>query len=279
MEYPLINIITRASRPNYFKLNYESIHTQTYGKFNHIVTYETQEMYNYLKEFDKNGRMSLVKVPNRRRIPSLKVSWNHNPQTDSYLNPDHDYMDYQYDKVEDFKEIHLPVDPIIFKNPKTGDPAFVPSETWREHAIHFPYDNYLKLAERAVKGGWVMYVDDDDVLYDNNVLEKISNMIMSHDEDTFHINTYVYPSGNPIPDETRREIYKVGFPFVHRQISTANLLFHSKYMDYTYWDEWSSSDYRCAVSLREAIPKLNVTEIIAIRLVSGTSGGSRDDLS
>jgi len=279
MEYPLINIITRASRPNYFKLNYESIHSQTYGKFNHIVTYETQEMYDYLKEFDKNGRMTLVRVPNKRRIPNLKVSWNHNPQTESYLNPDHDYLDYQYDEVEDYKDIHLPVDPIIFINPITGIESSVPNETWREHAIHFPYDSYLKIAERAVKGGWIMYLDDDDVLYNNEVLDRLSKVILDHDEDTFHINTFEYPDGSQIPDLNRRQVYKVGFPFVHRQISSVSMLFHSKYMDYTYWDEWSSSDFRCAVSLREAIPKLNITDIVAVRLTSGTNGGSREDLS
>ena len=56
------------------------------------------------------------------------------------------------------------------------------------------------------------------------------------------------------------------------------MCFHSKYADYTYWDEWSSADYRTATSLREAIPDLNVSDLIAVKLTRGTNGGSTDDL-
>ena len=92
MEGPTINIITRASRINFFKLNYESIHNQTYTNVNHIVTYETPEMYDKLKHYKD---ITLVKVPHKSKIKGLVVSWNHNVKTDNYLNPDHEFLDYQ----------------------------------------------------------------------------------------------------------------------------------------------------------------------------------------
>ena len=65
---------------------------------------------------------------------------------------------------------------------------------------------------------------------------------------------------------------------MHRQVSGVCLCFHTKYSDSTYWDEWSSADYRTATSLREATKDLNISGLIAVKLTAGTHGGSTDDL-
>jgi|TARA_B110000879_G_scaffold112875_1_gene150686 hypothetical protein len=282
MEGPVINIITRASRINFFKLCYESIHNQTYGNVNHIVTYETPAMYDKLKHYKD---ITLVKVPHKAKIKGLVVSWNHNIKTDNYLNPDHEFLDYQVlNSGKDhsnnrFVNEHKPVDEDFYEW-ETGDihTHGTGNQTWREYGTHAPYNWYLKIAEKALVPGWVMYVDDDDQLNGKSTLLKVVEEILDNDKDTLHIFRFAYPNGELIPDDMRKEMYRVGYPFVHKQLSGVNLCFPTKYSDYTYWDEWSSADYRTAKSLREIIPNLNISDLVAVKLTRGTNGGLLNDI-
>lgn len=282
MEGPVINIITRASRINFFKLCYESIHNQTYGNVNHIVTYETPAMYDKLKHYKD---ITLVKVPHKAKIKGLVVSWNHNIKTDNYLNPDHEFLDYQVlDHGKDhsnnrFVDEHKDVQPSHFEHQigevqwhSTGD------KTWREYGTHAPYNWYLKIAEKALIPGWVMYVDDDDQLNSRLTLESVVDEINSNDEDTLHVFRFTYPNGDLIPDDFRVQMYRKDYPFVHKQVSGVNICFPTKYSDYTYWDEWSSADYRTARSLREIIPNLNISDLVSVKLTNGTNGGLQTDI-
>ena len=282
MKEPLINIITRASRINFFKLCYESIHNQNYSNINHIVTYETPEMYDKLKHYKD---ITLVKVPHKAKIKGLVVSWNHNIKTDNYLNPDHEFLDYQVlDHYNDhsnnrFVDEHKSVEPSFYKyqvgevdTHSTGD------VTWREYGTHAPYNWYLKIAEKALLPGWVMYVDDDDQLFDNDTLKNVANTINENDEDTLHVFRFMYPNGDLIPDDFRLGMYRIDYPFVHKQVSGVNICFPTKYSDYTYWDEWSSADYRTAKSLREIIPNLNISDLVSVKLTNGTNGGLLNDI-
>lgn len=282
MEGPVINIITRASRINFFKLCYESIHNQTYGNVNHIVTYETPAMYDKLKHYKD---ITLVKVPHKAKIKGLVVSWNHNIKTDNYLNPDHEFLDYQVlDHGKDhsnnrFVDEHKDVQPSHYEHQmndvqwhSTGD------KTWREYGTHAPYNWYLKIAEKALIPGWVMYVDDDDQLNSRLTLESVVDEINSNDEDTLHVFRFTYPNGDLIPDDFRVQMYRKDYPFVHKQVSGVNICFPTKYSDYTYWDEWSSADYRTARSLREIIPNLNISDLVTVKLTNGTNGGLQTDI-
>jgi len=282
MEGPTINIITRASRINFFKLNYESIHSQTYTNVNHIVTYETPEMYDKLRHYKD---ITLVKVPHKAKIKGLVVSWNHNIKTDNYLNPDHEFLDYQVlDHYNDhsnnrFVDEHKPVEESFYKcEVGNVDTHSTGNQTWREYGTHAPYNWYLKIAEKALLPGWVMYVDDDDQLNGSDTLSNVVDEIMNYDEDTLHIFRFTYPDGSLIPDDLRVKMYRVGYPFVHKQVSGVCLCFPTKYSDYTYWDEWSSADYRTAKALREIIPNLNISDLVAVKLTNGTNGGLLKDI-
>jgi hypothetical protein len=281
-NYPTINIITRASRKNFFKLNYNSISKQTYGNVNHIVTYETPEMFEFLKQFKG---LTLVKVPHKSKIKGLVVSWNHNIKTDKYLTPNHEFLDYQaldHNETHDnnrFMGEHKDVEPSKYEW-RDGNNKYhlTGSKTWREYATHAPYNWYLKIAEKHLKPGWVMYVDDDDQLNGKTTLQSVVDELNHHNKHTLHIFRFKYPNGEVIPDDLRVKAYRAGFPFVHRQVSGVCLCFPTEYVDYTYWDEWSSADYRTATSLREAIPNLNISKLIAVKLTNGTNGGSVEDL-
>lgn len=279
------NVVTRASRKNYFKICYDSIHCQTYKNFKHIVTYETEEMHDYLKQFEG---LTLVKVPNKRRIEGLQVTWRHNCNTEDYLNPDHEFLDYQaLNREEDhgnniYVNDKVELDPLVIKTPPENGIAYhhTGKATWREYGIHAPYNWYLKIAEKAFEeDAWIIYVDDDDQLFDKTILDKLQKTIVDYgSEDVLHINQFTYPNGDLIPDNLRCKLYSHGFPFVHRMVSTVCLCYHSKYSDYTYWDEWSSADYRTARALREIIPNLNISDLVAVKLTNGTNGGLLNDI-
>jgi len=279
---PIINIITRVSRKNFFKLNYNSIVNQTYKNVNHIVTYETSEMFEFLKQFKG---LTLVKVPHKVKIEGLVVSWNHNIKTDKYLHPNHEFLDYRaldHNETRDdnrFKGEHKDVDEDQYKW-RDGNNLYhlTGKKTWREYATHAPYNWYLKIAEKSLQPGWVMYVDDDDQLNGEGTLQSVVDELKQHDEDTLHIFRFKYPNGEVVPDDLRVKAYRAGFPFVHRQVSGVCLCFPTKYADYTYWDEWSSADYRTATSLREVIPNLNISKTVTVKLTIGTNGGSMVDL-
>ena len=279
----LFNIVTRASRKNYFKICYDSIHSQTYKKFRHIVTYETEEMREYLEQFDD---LVLVKVPHKRKIPGLSICSMYNQCTEDYLNPDYDFLDYKVLNREEtweeniYKEDRVKVKQISIDTPtKDGiNKWFTPPEAWRQYYYHFPYNSYLKIAEKEFQDGWVIYIDDDDQLFESTTLEKLNKTIIDYGtEDVLHINQWEYPNGDLIPNEHYSFLYSHGFPFVWAQMSSLCLLFHTKYADYTYWDEWSGGDFRTAVSLREKIGKINLTNILAAKLTDGIHLGNLED--
>jgi hypothetical protein len=279
------NIVTRASRSNYFKQCYDSIHNQTYKKFKHFVTYEDDSMKHYLEQFDD---LILVKVPSRRRIEGLVVAWNHNPSTDKYLNPNHELFNYRFlnsnETIEDnkYKNDSVGVENEGFPHPvRNGiNKTFTPDKTWVQYSKHAPYNTYLKIVEGYLDDdAWILYVDDDDKLTNNFILNTLNKIIVGYgSEDVLHINTLTFPNSTNFPNEEHKFLYQHGFPFIHGNIGTMNMCFHSKYKQYTYWDEWTGGDYRTITSLREAIGNINITETNIIETQNGSSGGSRKDL-
>ena len=62
-KQPLINILTRTSnRPNGFKINLESIHSQTYFNIRHLVTVDSDESEEYVKEYQKEYNFEYIRV-------------------------------------------------------------------------------------------------------------------------------------------------------------------------------------------------------------------------
>ena len=130
--------------------------------------------------------------------------------------------------------------------------------TYREFFRHFPYNLYLKIAEKELREGWVFYLDDDDVFMSDDTLKDMVGEINKFNSDTLHIFPWVYPSKEEMPRKDYREKYRLGHPFTRHQIGGTNLCFHTKYAEYTQWDEWGSSDYRTAKALEKVIPNKNI---------------------
>ena len=260
MDLPVINIITRVSRKNSFYRCYKSIHSQTYKNINHICTYASDDMKEFLDQFDT---IKLVRVPNLKRIDGLSYSYNHHPLTDNFISPNWEFMDRKLDDT--LVDTH-PVEPVRFEKDNYFCYSF--PQTMRKILIHSPYNSYLKIAEKEVKSGWVYYLDDDDYFIDLDFLENLVNEITKFDDNTIHIFKIQLPE--KISPEEKFWLHMTwGHPFIANEIGGSNFIFHSKFLDYTVWDEWSGADYRTAKNLERIIPNKNFIDKISIKAVIG----------
>lgn len=265
---PVINIVTRASRKNYFRRCYESVSRQTYKNINHICTFETEEMSIYLDNF---SNINKLKVPHYQRIPNLFYSYNHHDLVDDFVTPDYKFQQkLSHNTISEYRDRKLPVDKKVF-----GE--FVSSEyTNRPQHNHSPYNVYLKIAERRFEEGWVFYLDDDDFFYDDNFLSNLVDVINKYSDDTLHIFRTINQDGKIIPTDLNWNKMKSGHPVMLHKMGGSCYTFHTKYSDYTVWDEWSGADYRTAKSLEKVIPNKNFIELVSI--VFKSNGGQQVDI-
>ena len=269
---PLINIITRVSRKNYFYRCYKSIHTQTYKNINHICTYPDIQTGEFLSTFDN---ITTLRVPNLRRIEGMYYNYNHHALTDDFITPDWKFID---------KVPHTPGDDRdLFTSPVTEvkyqkDGFFCYSYPLSQRATfrHSPYNVYLKIAEKETKPGWVIYLDDDDYFVESDTLQKIVDQINLHDTNTIHLFRVEQELGKIKPSDRYWEYMKSGHPFMLHEVGGSNYVFHSKYLDYTVWDEWAGADYRTAKNLEKVVMNKNFVDVVIIKAIS--NGGSLVDL-
>lgn len=265
---PLINIITRVSRKNFFKRCHTSVINQTYKKINHICTYETEEMSKYLDDFPNVNKL---KVPHFSRIQNLFYSYNQHDVIDNFLSPDYAFQQkLAHNSIRDYRDRKIAVQ-------KKNFGIYTSSEfTNRPRFNHSPYNTYLKIAERKLQKGWIFYLDDDDFFYSSDFLSNLVDEIIRHDEDTIHVFRTINSEGKIIPTDNNWDKMKSGHPFMLHKMGGSCYCFHTKWSDYTVWDEWSGADYRTAKSLESVIPKKNFIDIISIQFKS--NGGENVDL-
>jgi hypothetical protein len=259
---PVVNIITRVSRTNLFENCRRSVEEQSYKNINHILTYETEFIGDHIKNKYNLSNISLCKVSKLKKLDGLYRSFTYNQY---FKQEDLDSWDYKlWDGVE-----------------KTSDRAEEGST--RMKSEHFPYESYMKMAEKRVKYGWVMYLDDDDILYDPNVIETlIADYITNHDIDTIHWFQCYDPSKADEVHQTDNGLFPRkyildhlcdGYPPALHSINSSSFIFHSKYLEYTAWDQWYGDDYRTAASLANRIPNKNSIYKPIVNLINGYGHG------
>ena len=155
-KLPVINIITRMSRKEGFSHCRKTIDNQTYKLINHIVTVETKENEDFVKSITDEKNTSICKVTPLSYVNNLHKSFWYN----------------QYTKVDEINKWQY----------KLWDGVEETSLIARYNGVrfkvnHFPFNLYLVKAERFVKDGWVIYLDDDDFLYNDKSIEEITPAI------------------------------------------------------------------------------------------------------
>tara|TARA_R110000772_G_scaffold163069_1_gene274190 strand:- start:490 stop:1122 length:633 start_codon:yes stop_codon:yes gene_type:complete len=144
-------------------------------------------------------------------------------------------------------------------------PKAIGAVNWR------PYNLYFNQIKHKLKEGWIMYVDDDDRLYDETTLYKILDIIDKNNEDTLIYFQMEYSNGNRLPVDNWNGIPRIN------QIGGSCFIFHTKYYDDAVWDEWSGGDFRVIEKLNNIIPnKIFIQKPMVY--INSIGGGRRQDI-
>ena len=127
-----------------------------------------------------------------------------------------------------------------------------------------PHNLYFNEIDKELMDGWILYLDDDDILIDNNAIENLMNRIK--DKDVFYtfkvklVDRYI-PNKEPLYNKP-----------VLNDFSGSGLLYHTKYWQNDLGDGYSGGDFRCGMKLYNNIPRnkfLNLTVVYADRANRG----------
>lgn len=128
-----------------------------------------------------------------------------------------------------------------------------------------PHNLYCNSLLDEVKDGYIMFLDDDDMLLHENVIEVVVNNIV--DEDTILIWKMQYPDGRLLPDSNSYNTKNIRLG----GIGSPCFLFHSKWKDLYRWDAYKCGDYRFLEKLYKKIP--NNKWINSPFIILNNSGG------
>lgn len=215
-KQPLINILTRTSnRPNGFKINLDSIHSQNYGNFRHLVVVDNDDSEQYVKHYKKIYNFDYIRV-----------------------------NESDYNNVQEIE------------NPNTGK--------------RFIWNRYFNTLLDEVESGYIMYLDDDDRLANNNVLSKISTFL---NEDTVTYWQMIFENGWVCPPKEllgkEPRLARIGSPC---------FCYHFKFKNIK-WDGWKCGDFRLIKQIDEIVNKRNHIDKILVKLGNNGGGGNKIDIN
>jgi len=108
---------------------------------------------------------------------------------------------------------------------------------------HAPYNTFFNIAHKYVKKGWIIYIDDDDVLADHKALDVVADHILKFkDEDRSIIAPTNYLNQYYMPNHEYLNYYASGKELEQGQIAMQGFIFHSKNVDKMVFDEWAFGD-------------------------------------
>ena len=144
-----------------------------------------------------------------------------------------------------------------------------PIRNSENYGVPFIYNLYMNDLQNEVRDGYILYLDDDDMLSSSNSLLTIVNHIK--DENSFLMWRVKFPN-RLVPSDAN-----FGKPPVVRDVDTVGFLFHHKYKQT--WEPYKRGDYRVAIKLYNIIPNkifINQTLTELQRVFEG-GNGKRDD--
>jgi GTP:adenosylcobinamide-phosphate guanylyltransferase len=172
-----------------------------------------------------------------------------------------------YNYVRKYKNIEK-----IRVSPHTGD--YPDMEIERGVAVaKFPSNLYLNDLQNLVKEGYIIILDDDDILTNKNSIATIVDHIKGNDDLLFW--RVQFPNNIVIPED---EYF--GKPPVYCHISGIGFAFDCKYSKDAKWDGYKGGDFGVVKNLFKTIPnKIYINEVLTgLQRNEGWGGmGSQDD--
>jgi hypothetical protein len=132
-----------------------------------------------------------------------------------------------------------------------------------------PHNLYFNEMLKIVEEGWVIFLDDDDLFYDEHSLETIVNNIL--DDDTMviwqmnFINNLILP---PIDElNNKPKLGKIGSPC---------FTFNIKNIGDIKWDGWKCGDFRFILNIYNKIPNKIIIPKVLVDINNIGSGNKND---
>jgi glycosyltransferase involved in cell wall biosynthesis len=171
-----------------------------------------------------------------------------------------------YDNHSDFEKYLFKYDNITTKwvdrdKLKTNymGPHFLGKFFWPSY-----HNLYFNPILKTIDEGWIIFLDDDDYLFDKDSVQKIVNHLQ--DEDTLYIWKMLSNGNIIIPKEIAFKMKKIELGNIGNNCFT----FHSKWSKETQWDAFKCADFRFVKTLSEKIPKQEwIDEILMVVPSSG----------
>lgn len=110
-----------------------------------------------------------------------------------------------------------------------------------DYGVYFPFNHYLDEMNKTVDNGWIMYLDDDDMLLNPNAISNIVSNITSDNDVIFWRCEF---GNKTIPSDLN-----YGKRPVCCDVSGIGFIFHSKFVKQIEWGYWKRGDFRVANKL------------------------------
>jgi len=140
-------------------------------------------------------------------------------------------------------------------------------------AATFPWNLYLNTLMDKVAGGWIMFMDDDDMYSNRHVFEILLSKMLS-DKNAMVVWQMKFPDGRLVPGEQ----YWQKTPFTRRQIAMPCFAFHSKWKDHVRFDAQKGADFRMANLLNQGL-NVQWLQVPLVTLSNFGNKGKRTDLN
>lgn len=127
----------------------------------------------------------------------------------------------------------------------------------------FIHNLYINELMDMVNEGNVIFIDDDDLLYNENTFNQIEFILNDIDEDTIAFVQMVHPNSRRLPHINNVKNKNV----VRGDIGAPCIIFNFKYCNEFRWDGWRAADYRFLTEISNKINKQKWYDIPIVQVL------------
>jgi len=136
-----------------------------------------------------------------------------------------------------------------------------------------PWNRYLNNLMDHVKGGWILFLDDDDYLADNTVLEKAAKNLT--DDNVIYFLKMRWPTGRIIPSNENFGMGRI----VHKDIGMPCFIFHAKHKHKVKFEPIKGGDYYFISKLAGVVKRHRWIDMIIAQIGNTGANGRAETKS